>query len=394
MSSTHVAAVGPTAVRQELSQARPINQAGELRSPRIESLRAIAALGVVVGHTFIIALAYRGTANGLNHQLISGGLLAVFLFFTLSGYLLYWPFVRRAYGDGPEIDPLRYARNRALRILPLYYAVVTVLLAVDPLGAHRSDWWRFALFIENYSPRTVERLDSPMWSLAVEVQFYILLPVLAAAIAWVARGSLGRALVAVTGLGVGSFLLRLLDVILPSSTTFGPLDGPLGLPTLFFFFSTGMLIALLRADWRRRPPAWLRGALASPDLWLLASIPLWCLAALDPKREPLIAAAAFLMVGSCALAPGRGRLARVLEWRPLAAVGVASYSLYLWHVPLLVYLSGTRLAFFDTRPARDLTAPQSFELLLLYAVPVCLAVAFASYALIEAPFLRLRRRWA
>ena len=48
---------------------------------------------MLIGHTFIIALAYTGTSTGLKNELISGALLSVFLFFTLSGYLLYRPFV-------------------------------------------------------------------------------------------------------------------------------------------------------------------------------------------------------------------------------------------------------------------------------------------------------------
>jgi len=389
MSST-----APVADVRAISRAAaPISQAGELRSSRIESLRAVAALGVLVGHTFAIARAYHGTYNGLRNQLISGGLLAVFLFFTLSGYLLYWPFASHAFGEGIRIDLVRYVRNRALRILPLYYVVLAVLLAFDPFNAHRSDWWRFALFIESYAPRTVERLDSAMWSLSVEVQFYILLPFLAAAIAWLARRSAPRAIAIVLILAAASFALRLRDVILPAGTTFSALSGPLSLPTLFYFFATGMLIALLRASWQRRPPSRPRGVFASPDAWILLAVALWCLAAVDPKREPLIAASCFLIVAGCVLAPAPGVLVKVLDWRPLAAVGLASYSLYLWHVPLLVLLSGARFVFPPGELGRDLSPPQSFGLLLLTAVPVCLAAAFGSYALIEVPFLRLRRRW-
>lgn len=371
----------------------PIDQAGELRSARIESLRAVAALGVLVGHAFIIALAYRGTSTGLRNQLISGGLLTVFLFFTLSGYLLYWPFARRDFGGGGRIDLTRYARNRALRILPLYYAVVAVLLALDPLGAHRADWWRYALFIEDYSARTVERLDSPMWSLGVEMQFYILLPLIAAGIARLARGSLARAMAIVVALGAASFALRLERVLIGPSPVLSPLDGPFALPTLLYFFCTGMLVALLRQAVRDREGERLPRALEWSDPWLLAAVGLWALAAAHPSWEPLIAAASFLAVGTCVLAPRRGVLLRILDWRGLAAVGVASYSLYLWHVPLLLALSGTEIRFSDTRPPVDLTAPQSFAGLLALALPVCLAAALLSYRLIEAPFLRLRRGW-
>jgi peptidoglycan/LPS O-acetylase OafA/YrhL len=369
-----------------------ISQAGELRSRRIESVRAVAALAVLVGHCWIIALAYTHTFDGLKGHVLSGGLLGVFLFFTLSGYLLFWPFVNQAFGTGKPVDLGRYALNRALRILPLYYVVVAVLYVVDPLGASPSDWWRFALFIENYSPRTIERLDSAMWSLPVELQFYALLPLIALAVAKISGGSLGRAAVVVGVLALASFGLRLHYVIL-NPPGVSPLNGAFSLPTLFFFFATGMFIALLRLAWERSPPAWLRGVLASPDAWLLASVPAWLLAFYEWKREPLIALGAFLVVGACVLAPGRGYLVRVFDRRPLAAIGVASYSLYLWHVPLLVHVGGVHFAF-DSVGGHDLTPPQSFTWLFVRALPVCLAVAFASYALIESPFLRLRKRWS
>ena len=66
-------------------------------------------------------------------------------------------------------------------------------------------------------------------------------------------------------------------------------------------------------------------------------------------------------------------LTRSLDWRPLALIGVASYSLYLWHLPIVEAL-----------------APHALAL----SVPVSLAVALLSYRLVETPFLRLRRRWS
>jgi peptidoglycan/LPS O-acetylase OafA/YrhL len=70
-----------------------------------------------------------------------------------------------------------------------------------------------------------------------------------------------------------------------------------------------------------------------------------------------------------------------LQWRPLAVIGVASYSLYLWHVPVIKALV-------------DGGASTGFAVLTVIAVPVSIVVALASYAVIESPFLRLRRQWA
>jgi peptidoglycan/LPS O-acetylase OafA/YrhL len=74
----------------------------------------------------------------------------------------------------------------------------------------------------------------------------------------------------------------------------------------------------------------------------------------------------------------------VLEWRPLAMLGIASYSLYVLHVPIVNKLAGTSLASFGAAGLLRFA---------LVAVPLCCAVALISYAIIERPFLRLRRRW-
>ena len=87
------------------------------------------------------------------------------------------------------------------------------------------------------------------------------------------------------------------------------------------------------------------------------------------------------MVGACVLPLRGSRFLRALEWKWLAAIGVASYSLYLWHIPVI------------TAIYPDVVEPSSFIVFLPIALGACLAVAFASYYVIESPFLRLRRRW-
>src|SRR3954453_824914 len=103
-----------------------IEQAGEQRSARIESLRALAALGVVVSHVYGATFAFGGTLYAsFPHRVLFGGGDGVWVFFVLTGYLLFWPFASKIYRGG-TLDLRRYAFNRALRILPLYYAAVVV----------------------------------------------------------------------------------------------------------------------------------------------------------------------------------------------------------------------------------------------------------------------------
>lgn len=359
-----------------------IAQAGELRSARIESLRALAALAVLVGHAFGHAHDYRAEEilATFKDRLVHGGGFGVFLFFTLSGYLLFWPFARRDYGRGDTIDLRRYAINRAVRILPLYYVVVVAVLVIAEGGGTFSQWWKFTLFAENFSIETAGKINGVLWSLVVEVHFYILLPFFALALASVSRGSLRRAFVLLLGTAAVSYLWRLYTLAQGGDAAE---LWRYSLPTTFWFFVSGMVIALIRVAWQDGPPRWLAGPLRSSSVWLLAAVPFWLMVVDNYGNELAVATASFLMVGACVLPLKQGMLVRALEWKPLALVGIASYSLYLWHLPILDQLTSPSVL-----PDAD------FPTLFLVAGPLCIGWALLSYRFIEAPFLRLRKRWA
>jgi peptidoglycan/LPS O-acetylase OafA/YrhL len=145
-----------------------------------------------------------------------------------------------------------------------------------------------------------------------------------------------------------------------------------------------MLLALIRARWAMNgPPAWLRGVLLRSDLWILATVPLWAAVVLgNYDLVWLIGIAGFLTIGACVLPLRPGLLTRALEWRLLAALGVASYSLYLWHGHVIDVL------------VNDVGVSTALAPLAAIAIPVAIAAAVLSYGVIERPFLRLRRRWS
>src|SRR3954447_16851700 len=343
-------------------------QAGEVRSAPIESLRALAALAVLLGHVWIFSHAPAAWYDSYAHRLVTGGGFGVFVFFGLTGYLLFWPLVRHWFG--PEDEPIdlgRYARNRALRILPLYWSAVVILLIVQNDGGTATLWWRHLLFVQSLWYDSYNTVDGPLWSVAVELQFYVLLPLIAWGLAKVTRGSRLGAAAILAAAGVGSTVLR------------HRLQGQWAyqLPTTFVYFTGGMIVALLRHAWEERRPAWLDGPLGSSTLWAAASLPLWALVIDRYDRQELLTLATALLVGALVLPLRPGVYARVLAWRPLALLGVASYSLYVWHVPII-----------------DALGIAGFAGLAAAAVPLSIAAAFGSYRLIETPALRLRRRWA
>ena len=356
-----------------------VHQAGERRSARIESLRALAAVGVLVGHAWGWShhwnpQALYGTYHG---RLVMSGGFGVFLFFALSGYLLYLPFARHAFGDRGAVDVKRYAANRALRILPLYYVVIAVFLAVS--SAYQSEWWKFALFLENFDSDTVGKVVGPAWSLVVEVQFYILLPLFAWLITKASRRSLATAAVVLTGLGVVAFMLRYITV-----TDAHP-SGPwrYSLPATCVFFFPGFLLALLRVHLDKRQPRWTAHRIVgSSTLWFVAGVGAWLVVAHRYDLDIAMLTASALLLGACALPLRPGLIVRMLDVRVIAGLGAASYSLYLWHGPIVQRLS------------TQSWVPAGFIPLVLVSLVLCCAIAVVSYRLIESPFLRLRRSWS
>ena len=364
-----------------------IDQAGELRSVRVESLRAIGVLGVLVAHAMGWAYYYGPEiGQGAVHRAMALGIQASpFLLFVLSGCLLYGPFARRDLGRGDPINLRRYATNRALRILPLYYAVLLVLFVFQEGEGTPKEWAIYASFSQNFVVFPNFQVNRVMWYMVIEVHFYVLLPLLAFVLARASGGSRGRAALLLGMLGFASFAFFMyawhVDATPNPFWRFSILS-------LFFFLAGGMLLALLRLSWEERRPGWLRGPLASTDLWIAASAGVWAVSVFWqfslPSANAMVSILliSVLLVGACVLPLRPGPLVRVLEWRPLAVVGVASYSLYLWHDPILKAL------------AKSPWAPSGFAGLLAVGLPLCCLVALMSYALIEAPFLRLRRRWA
>lgn len=362
-----------------MSDSAPIvRQAGERRSARIESLRALAALGVLCGHAYGWSHHWQGVYLTFPGRVVMSGGFGVFLFFALSGYLLFLPFVRAAFGAFDRIDLRRYAVNRAVRILPLYYVVIGTYLVVHDQGV-RGQWWKFLLFLESFGPGTVAKVDPPAWSLVVEVQFYVLLPLFAWLVALVARRSIVRAALFVGALGVIAMAVRVATVTADGTAT---AVWRYSLPATCVFFFPGLLLALLRVHLDNQRRSWESArVVGSTTLWLTAGIALWLVSAYRYDLDYLMLPASALLLGACALPLRQRWLVRSLDLRALAVLGTASYSLYLWHGPIIESMSKAGWM------------PGGFVPLVAVGALVCCLIALVSYRVVEAPFLRLRRNW-
>jgi acetyltransferase len=364
-----------------------ISQAGEQRFARIETIRALGAMAVVVTHAGVVTL-YASSANGIpsGNEIVPRavwgfGNAAMFVFFALSGFLIYMPFAKRDFGGGGPVILRNYALNRALRILPLYLIAVATVLIVQYRTTSIGLWARFLSFSQNYDTRTAYHYLAQTWTVVVEVHFYLLLPFMAAGISRFAKGSRQRALGAILAIGLASLAIRAI-------TVYSPGHSILWRPTILvsmMFIAAGMFAAVMYIDWEERKPTWLRGPLLHSDVWLLAGLPFllaFCFLSFNTDAGCAIMAV-FVVVAAAFPHLHAGPLTRVLSWRPLAYIGVATYSTYLWHGAILALLIQD-----------DIVSPKHFWVLAVVALPLSLAVGMLSYRVIEEPFLRLRRRWS
>jgi peptidoglycan/LPS O-acetylase OafA/YrhL len=150
---------------------------GNPRFPLFDSLRAIAALSIFTAH----ALGINGGRHGVWYGRYANALTAgVAIFFVISGFLLYRPFVAAWMSDkhGPRIRD--YARRRVLRIVPAYWFALTAVWLLFGLSQMSSShWWSYYTFTQIYNNLWALGGIFPAWSLAVEASFYVALPLFA-----------------------------------------------------------------------------------------------------------------------------------------------------------------------------------------------------------------------
>jgi len=363
----------------------------------LDGYRAIAALMVVVTH---IATTTNTVSGAWGH--IWGRFdFGVALFFLMSGFLLYRPWVRAALEGRPRPHLARYALRRAARILPLYWVVVVVTLRflpdIQPVSGEQ--WWRHLLALQIYQVSgPVEGLYQT-WSLCTEISFYVLLPLLGLAAlgrtskdparAWRRQVTVLVVLVAVAAVYNG---VRLVTDLLPFQANFW-------LPAYLDWFAAGMALALIEVRSRQpQPPRIVAVAVSlardrttalilAASVFAVACTPVagsYLFTANTPWQNAikhelyLLAAFFFLLPG--VMASGTG-WARILSTRVLAYLGLISYGIFLWHLMLLrLLLPAMGIAVFTGGALRVGAA-----LLVL-----TIAISSVTYFLVERP----AQRWA
>ncbi len=366
-------------------------QVGGIRSflPAVEGMRACAAVGVVITHVAF----QTGHSSGVAGRLFGRFDLAVAVFFALSGFLLWrgHAAAARDLGRGLVQSPRtgHYLRSRVARIMPAYVVAVVVILSLLPDADHASPtvWLANLTLTQIYVPLTLTGGLTQMWSLSVEVGFYLALPIFAL----LARRIPVRARVpAIAALGAASWAWGWVPVA-HAGSGINPLNWP---PAFFSWFAAGMLLA----EWayspiglphrlaRRRPLMAVVAVLA----YLVAASPLAGPEGLVPAtatqfavKTAMGAVVALALVAPLVLdRPDTSH--RLLGSAGMVTLGRWSYGLFIWHLAAMAMVFPVIGTFpFTGRMATVLVLTLIFGF----------AISAVSYALVESPAREALRRW-
>jgi len=361
------------------------------RHPPIDGLRALAAIAVLLTHAAIYSgLAAAGGDTGRVAQRLEVG---VAVFFVISGFVLYRPFLL-ARLDGRELPRVgRYAGRRALRIVPAYWLALTVAaIALSLPGVFSlSGIVTYYGFGQIYATDTFTGGLVQAWTLCVEVTFYAFLPLWA----WLMRrsGPAGLRREALALLGLAAFSLAWKAAFVwggpPDQVVLSPWLH--SLPAYFDHFALGMGLAVLVA-WKPLP-RWvpLAGVVVALVAFYVVSLQIGIGYALFEPYNRWQWMGRHLLYGviGCALVavalaavPERGVAGRVLANRPIVFLGAISYGIYLWHVTVIEGLQ--RL---DLMPSWH-----PFLSLAALALALTVLVSAASWFWWERPLLRAGSR--
>lgn len=384
--------------------ARPVHADGRRYVPAIDGLRVLAAFGVISAHV--------GSEYGPTKHLVAyygaAAYPALIVFFTISGFLVYRPFARAALAPRttPKSDRSTsfwvYLLRRVLRIFPLYWAVLGITVVVSGPGTLSGpvDWFQAIFLVPFPSPSTLLKgpLGIAMWTLAIELPFYVIVPLYAAGVKKLHR-RLDPA--------VSAFHLQLIVAGTVAAFIFSlglAFGGALAFPVLSL--PVGMLFAVLETRQslaRRRYPL----IKFMADHWLIclagyvAMVFISARLALDAYGVPGVTdpydhirnlyfpmqmAMALLLFVPAAFGTGRSLYVRFMAAAPLQILAPLTYGIYLWHVPLIRYTSewfGPGFLGFPFPGTTGFGMPTLF---------IAIGLAIFTFVFVELPAAKLRDR--
>ena len=353
--------------------------------PSIDSLRALAVLAVIIYHVDV--------------NYLPGGFLGVDLFFVLSGYLIS-SLIIKEYKKTGSLNLYNFYIRRARRLLPAVYFMITVVLVVmvmfngvllkkSHLDAifgyiYSSNWWYIFHKLDYFDSFGSQSPFKHLWSLAIEEQFYMIFPLLFLLINRKKKDKdgfykLNR-----------NFLYVILGVILVSLIVHIILFDINNISRIYFGTDTRAFSLLVGAVGAILYPMDKLNTKITPQENLLYSVvSLISITALitimiyTSEYNTWLYRGGFLLVAILGIiiiiSSGKQHtvMAKLLSFKPVVFIGKISYSLYLWHFPVLVL----------TTPVSEIGKPNIFFVVLRVILTFILAII--SYALVETPIRKL-----
>ena len=353
--------------------------------PSIDSLRALAVLAVIIYHVDV--------------NYLPGGFLGVDLFFVLSGYLIS-SLIIKEYRKTGSLNLYNFYIRRARRLLPAVYFMITVglvvmvlfnevLLRKSHLDAifgyiYSSNWWYIFHKLDYFDSFGAQSPFKHLWSLAIEEQFYMIFPLLFLLINRKKKSKDGtyklnkNFLYVVLGLILVSLIAHILlfDINNISRIYFGT-------DTRAFSLLVGVVGAILYPMEKLHAKVTPQQNIMYSVVSLVSIATLITVMIYTSEYNTWLYRGGFLLVAILGLiviiSSGKQHtlMSRLLSFKPVVFIGKISYSLYLWHFPVLVL----------TTPVSEIGNPNIIFVIL--RVILTFALATASYVFVETPIRKL-----
>ena len=353
--------------------------------PSIDSLRALAVLAVIIYHVDV--------------NYLPGGFLGVDLFFVLSGYLISSLIIKEFRKTG-TVNLYNFYIRRARRLLPAVYFMITiglvvmvlfneVLLRKSHLDAifgyiYSSNWWYIFHKLDYFDSFGAQSPFKHLWSLAIEEQFYMIFPLLFLLVNGKKKSKDGtyklnkNFLYVVLGLILVSLIAHILlfDINNISRIYFGT-------DTRAFSLLIGVVGAILYPMERLHSKVTPQQNMIYSVVSLASIATLITVMVYTSEYNTWLYRGGFLLVAILGLiviiSSGKQHtlMSKLLSFKPIVFIGKISYSLYLWHFPILVL----------TTPVSEIGNPNIFFVIL--RIVLTFAVAIVSYVFVETPIRKL-----
>jgi peptidoglycan/LPS O-acetylase OafA/YrhL len=370
----------------------------------IDGLRGVAILAVLWFHfhqlTGLPAHFDIGNTR-IDFSFLEGsGYLGVELFFFISGFVLFYPYAKFVFEGAVKPSVREFVYRRFIKIIPSYYLSLILVVAFAPILFFPSHINLHSIithfiFTHNFYTSDVTGINSVYWSLAIEVQFYLVFPLLCLAfVRWPFITALGMA-------GIAYAYRSWSTACCLTDHAFARYQ----VPTYLDFFAVGMLCSYLYVKARAQKPAWSqRPEWATICVFITATLmvllmrnvlaplgPTWGIGAGNrPEELSYLAFLIFAFTLSSLLAAEWWR--KFLSNQIFVFFATISYNLYLYHLILASSLLG-RLHFPPASTANPLDDPHWQIVFCLFGVAVVVAVATAVTYLFERPLLRIEPRF-